>query len=1040
MTRFHPAELPCDFGRYRLTGLLGEGGMAWVFDAHLIGPFGFRKPVAVKVVKADVAGVPAKQVILNEARLASRVMHPNVVDILDVGEVDGTTFFVMERVSGVSVKRLLQEGAPAAPAALDLLQQVASGLAAIHDIRDADGRSAAVVHRDLKPENVLVDTNGGARLVDFGIAVGADQAEPDQIWGTPRYMSPEQAWGDVVTAASDVFGFGVLAYEIVFGEKLLPGGSVSKVRRALMQLEDRLDAVAVAADARGEGFGAVLRGCLREEPAARFQNGLELFAALDRVRVEGRSDLAERVSALAGSTPEPEPAHTTTNLVPKEQSWVERYADEPVRLIRGDGGAIAENAVALHRTSGGVAIVVSLRERAGVDALRVIARALGVTAGVSGRASIAEVLAARRPLIVLEHADAAEHELRRWLTAWKVVDSGARLLVTGMDLDLPGARVLEVGDGSGRAARRWARLSRQARRVVGACALFSDGFTLDDAVEVLQGAGFDEPWRYLARLGDDGFLRQDGERLLVEGAYVAHGAAALNEGQRRRVLTAHARHFASWGEDALFDARIGPRALERQARWIADLGNLEAAVARVESPRERAALVRVLLEVRTLGYEVAGLDAARMRVGGASPGWRLRVDVSLARWLNHIGDVSALNTARSAVTQAERLQEPALLADAWTQVASAQLHRVDYRDARRAAERAAEIAERAELRHVLLRAVRLQAVLRRREGDSRTALNLLSWCAALCRATGDQHFGTRVDGLVGLCRMSLGELDEAEVALERAVSRLREMTDVVGRINQLGNLALLQTRQGRLRDAVRHLHEAVGDAERHAVGGTSNLHRSLAAIAFDLGDLDASLRHARQAVALAEAHTERYQLGFGHLVQCLVHRAAGRMPESRLAERAARDAASASGERDLTATLDVIAADRTLAEGDIAAARAAAERLLPLPAFQSRNHMRGELLSLHAEVLVQLGRGDEALEAVDEALEILAPFDHTNWQRARGRRCLALLRLGRLDDAGRELAELQAFIDRERLGPNAVVRRLAERGKRQLARARRARR
>ena len=1035
MAAFHPSRLPLDFGRYRLTELLGEGGMAWVFGAHLIGPFGFRKPVAVKVVKAGVAGQSAQKMILNEAQLASRVMHPNVVDILDVGEVEGTTFFVMEWVSGVSVKRLLEEGRLPAPAALDLLEQVASGLAAIHDLRDPDGRSAAVVHRDLKPENVLVDTNGQARLVDFGIAVGEDQAEPDQIWGTPRYMSPEQAWGNPVVAASDVFGFGVLAYEVLFGENLLPSGGVGKVRRGLALLEDQLDDIAQLADALGRGFGDVLRGCLREEPQDRFRDGIQLFDALDRVRLPGRSDLADRVAALVGAPVEVEPpSHTTTRVLDDEAGWVEEHARAPLRVIRGGDGAFVEHAVAQHRRSGGQAFVVSLRDRSGLDALRAIARALGVAAGVTGRASIAEVLGARRALLVLTDADAAERDLSRWVRGWRLGENGAALLVTGVALDVAGAVTLDRGDADQRQEHRWSRLSRQAKRVVAACALFRDGFTLDDGVGVLQGAGFDEPWRYLARLGDEGFLGRDGDRLFVEGVWAERARSALSEGLRKRALAAHARHFAGWGDDAAFDGRIGPRALELHARWLADLSNLELALERADIADERAALIRVLLEVQALGHDVPGVDLDRAI--GASPSWRLRVDTSLLRRQVQLGEPGAIETGERAVAEAERLREPALLAGACIELARACLNRVDYARSARAADRAVRVAEKHELRNLLVRAVRVQAVLQRRQGQTRRALNLLSWCAGLCRATSNRFYMTRIDALIGLCRMSLGELDLAEEALERSVTTLRTTTDVVALVTQLGNLALIQDRRGRLRAAASSGHEALRLAASHGVDDTHDLHRTLAGTALSLGELDTALKHAQIAVESGEARGARYQLAVSLHLAATIHRVRGRFEDSRRLEASARIAARETDELEVLSYCDYLAADRTLAEGDVPAARAQVDRLLRSAAFEGP-FLRGVLLGLRCEVLLAEGHSGPALEDGDVAVRLLGGRNQLMWQLARVRRCRALVATRRLDEATALLTELDAYITREKLGPHALIRRTADRARRELRRARR---
>jgi eukaryotic-like serine/threonine-protein kinase len=195
-------------GRYRLERPLGHGGMATVYLAR---DEELDRPVAIKVLAEHLAGDAAfRDRFLREARLAARLSHPNVVSVYDAGESeDGRPFIVMEYVPGMT---LAEVGRLAPDEAVGLVVQACHGLAHAHE--------AGLVHRDVKPQNLLLRDDGVLKVADFGIARAAETTALTQIGtvlGTAAYLSPEQALGEEVTPATDVYALGAVLYELLTG-------------------------------------------------------------------------------------------------------------------------------------------------------------------------------------------------------------------------------------------------------------------------------------------------------------------------------------------------------------------------------------------------------------------------------------------------------------------------------------------------------------------------------------------------------------------------------------------------------------------------------------------------------------------------------------------------------------------------------------------------------------------------------------------------------------------------------------------------------
>ena len=213
-------------GRWEIIKRIGSGGMADVYLARARGEAGFEKQVAVKVMHPHLArNDRAVEHFLDEARLASRIDHPNVVQIQDLGKVGNDYIIVMEYVDGVDLEKLLASARAAQrpvpiDIALGILGRVCDGLNAAHNSTTVDGKPTNLVHRDVKSANVLVSKQGGVKVVDFGIAKATSQNHmtmAGETKGTPSMMAPEQRVGETVDVRADVYSVGAVAYEILTG-------------------------------------------------------------------------------------------------------------------------------------------------------------------------------------------------------------------------------------------------------------------------------------------------------------------------------------------------------------------------------------------------------------------------------------------------------------------------------------------------------------------------------------------------------------------------------------------------------------------------------------------------------------------------------------------------------------------------------------------------------------------------------------------------------------------------------------------------------
>lgn len=215
-------------GRYELLFPFAQGGMATVWVARVTGKHGFEKLVAVKTILPHLASDEGfRTMFLDEARIASRVRHPNVADIDDLGEEEGTLYMVLEWISGDSWAKLYNAIARAGhDFPMDLLLRIAAdacaGLHAAHELRDDVGGLLNVVHRDVSPQNILINTGGVTKVIDFGVAKALDRIAEETrtglLKGKAAYSAPEQVRGKGVDRRADIWAIGTILYQFLAGE------------------------------------------------------------------------------------------------------------------------------------------------------------------------------------------------------------------------------------------------------------------------------------------------------------------------------------------------------------------------------------------------------------------------------------------------------------------------------------------------------------------------------------------------------------------------------------------------------------------------------------------------------------------------------------------------------------------------------------------------------------------------------------------------------------------------------------------------------
>jgi tRNA A-37 threonylcarbamoyl transferase component Bud32 len=271
-------------GRYKVETVLGEGGMGVVYRcSHTI----IGKKLALKVLRADLArDGEVTERFLNEARSASAIGNPHIIDISDFGQLpDGSTYFVMEYLTGQALTAAIGSGqSMPLPRIVKVARQLGEALAAAH--------AAGIVHRDLKPDNIFLIERGSekdfVKILDFGIAkVSSSEGKLTRagaVFGTPHYMSPEQAAGMAVDARGDIYSLGVILFELAAGKTPFDADNFMGVlTQHMYKAPPLLKDLAPNPAEISEGLEAIVAKCLAKRPELRYQSMAELVADLDRL-------------------------------------------------------------------------------------------------------------------------------------------------------------------------------------------------------------------------------------------------------------------------------------------------------------------------------------------------------------------------------------------------------------------------------------------------------------------------------------------------------------------------------------------------------------------------------------------------------------------------------------------------------------------------------------------------------------------------------------------------------------------------------------
>jgi serine/threonine protein kinase len=268
-------------GRFTITSHLASGGMAELFIARQEAVGGFEKHLVLKMLQERYASNPrVLQMFLDEARLAAKLNHQNIVHVYDVDRADGIHYIAMEYIHGETVTDIIRRSIAAGSFlplehAVQIVADVAAGLAYAHERREIDGKVTRIVHRDVSPSNVLVTYEGVTKIVDFGIARVQDQIREESGMrpGKMSYMSPEQVRGEISDHRADIYALGIVLYEVTVGRRLFRGPPEVVMKRIL---EEQVPPPTYIRRGYPPALELIIMKALEKKPADRQQSAAEL--------------------------------------------------------------------------------------------------------------------------------------------------------------------------------------------------------------------------------------------------------------------------------------------------------------------------------------------------------------------------------------------------------------------------------------------------------------------------------------------------------------------------------------------------------------------------------------------------------------------------------------------------------------------------------------------------------------------------------------------------------------------------------------------
>lgn len=276
--------------KYQLVEVAGSGGMATVWRAIQRGAAGFERPVGIKRIKEPFSDDPKfRTLFVEEARVSSQLVHPNIVQIYDFGDDNGRYFLVMEWVEGLSLSRYLTAMHELrflppwyliAAVAIEALR----ALAAAHERLDMYGQPAPVIHRDVTPQNILMGANGVVKLTDFGLARAMDRVRmtaPDVIKGKVGYLAPEMVQNRMASPLTDIYALGVVLWQALSGRKLFDGKDDLEIFVAASRGE--IPPLVEARPDIPQHFASIVERALARDPVDRFQSADQMSRVIAKL-------------------------------------------------------------------------------------------------------------------------------------------------------------------------------------------------------------------------------------------------------------------------------------------------------------------------------------------------------------------------------------------------------------------------------------------------------------------------------------------------------------------------------------------------------------------------------------------------------------------------------------------------------------------------------------------------------------------------------------------------------------------------------------